>query len=105
MAMGSHMTMVSKNGTNQFHGDGFEYLRNSALDARNFFDTAATSGGRRLPEFQRNNFGGAFGGPIRKDKTFFFGVYEGLRQNLGVTSLVTVPGAGCHVAAGATITN
>jgi hypothetical protein len=105
MAMGSHMAMVSKNGTNQFHGDAFEYLRNSALDARNFFDTAATSGSKRLPEFQRNNFGGAFGGPIRKDKTFFFGVYEGLRQNLGVTSLLTVPAAGCHAQGGATITN
>jgi hypothetical protein len=104
LAMGSHMAMVSKNGTNQFHGDAFEYLRNSALDARNFFDTKATSGTKRLPEFQRNNFGGAFGGPIRKDKTFFFVVYEGLRQNLGVTSLITVPPAGCHGAAGATIT-
>jgi hypothetical protein len=105
MAMGSHMAMVSKNGTNQFHGDAFEYLRNSALDARNFFDSKATSGTKRLPEFQRNNFGGAFGGPIVKNKTFFFGVYEALRQNLGVTPLLTVPGAGCHAAAGATITN
>ena len=104
MAMGSYMSMVSKNGTNQFHGDAFDYLRNSSLDARNFFDTPATSGTHRLPEFQRNNFGGAFGGPIKKDKTFFFGVYEGLRQNLGVTALLTVPQAGCHGAAGATIT-
>jgi hypothetical protein len=104
MSMGSQMTMVSKNGTNQFHGDAFEYLRNSALDARNFFDTAATSGGRRLPEFQKNNFGGAFGGPIKKDKTFFFGVYEGLRQNLGVTAFLTVPPAGCHAPGGTTVT-
>ena len=104
MAMGSYMSMVSKNGTNQWHGDGFEYLRNSSLDARNFFDTPATSGSHRLPEFQRNNFGGSIGGPIKKDKTFFFAVYEGLRQNLGVTALLTVPQAGCHGPAGATIT-
>ena len=104
MAMGSQMTMVSKNGTNQFHGDAFEFLRNSALDARNFFDTPQTSGNRRLPEFQKNNFGGAFGGPIKKDKTFFFGVYEGLRQNLGVTALLTVPPAGCHAPGNTTVT-
>ena len=105
MAMGSQMTMVSKNGTNQFHGDVFEFLRNSALDARNFFDSKATSGTKRLPEFQRNNYGGAFGGPIKKNKTFFFGVYEGLRQNLGVTPSLTVPAAGCHALGGQTITN
>src|SRR5712691_2287 len=96
MMMGSHMILVSKNGTNQWHGDVFEYLRNSALDARNFFDYSASSGGRRLPEFQRNNFGGSLGGPIKKDKTFFYGVYEGLRQNLGVTVLDNVLPAACH---------
>src|SRR5712691_10105468 len=96
MAMGSQMILVSKNGTNQWHGDVFEYLRNSALDARNFFDYSASSGGRRLPEFQRNNFGGSLGGPIKKDKTFFYGVYEGLRQNLGVTVLDNVLPAACH---------
>src|SRR5258708_839722 len=77
MAMGSQMVAVSKGGTNQFHGDAFEYLRNSRLDAKNFFDQG------KIPEFQRNQFGGAFGGPIKKDKTFFYGVYEGLRENLG----------------------
>src|SRR5262249_56481731 len=87
---------VSKNGTNQWHGDVFEYLRNSALDARNFFDYQTTSGGRRLPLFQRNNFGGSFGGPLKKDKTFFYGVYEGLRQNLGVTILDNVLPTACH---------
>jgi Carboxypeptidase regulatory-like domain/TonB dependent receptor len=96
LAMGSQMVMVSKNGTNQWHGDIFEYLRNSALDARNFFDYKQTSGGRRLPLFQRNNFGGSFGGPIKKDKTFFYGVYEGLRQNLGVTILDNVLPSACH---------
>ncbi len=96
MVMGSQTVMVSKNGTNLWHGDVFEYLRNSALDARNFFDYRTTSGGRRLPLFQRNNFGGSFGGPIKKDKTFFYGVYEGLRQNLGVTVLDNVLPAACH---------
>ena len=97
MAMGSQMAMVSKNGTNQFHGDGFEFLRNSALDSRNYFDLPPSRlNGHRLPEFQRNNFGGAFGGPIKKDKTFFYGVYEGLRQKLGVSPLITVPSQNCH---------
>ena len=96
--------MVSKGGTNQFHGDVFEYLRNDALDARNYFDYESVTTGRRLPLYQRNNFGGALGGPIKKDKTFFFAVYEGLRQNLGFTAIDIVPPAGCHAAAGATIT-
>ena len=104
ITMGSQVVMVSKGGTNQFHGDAFEYLRNSALDAKNYFDTPADSGGHRLPEFRRNNFGGAFGGPIRKDRTFFFVNFENLREEKGVTIIDIVPGAGCHGAAGATIT-
>src|SRR5881409_3206884 len=92
MNMGSQMTIVSKGGSNQFHGDVFEYLRNRVLDARNFFDysygdclasNANTPSCKRNPPYQRNNFGGAFGGPIQKDKTFFWGVYEGLRQIKG----------------------
>ncbi len=105
MTMGSQMVMVSKGGTNQFHGDVFEYLRNSVMDARNYFDYESLTSGRRLPPFQRNNFGGALGGPIKKDKTFFFGVYEGLRQNLGFTAIDVVPPAGCHVPAGTTLTS
>jgi hypothetical protein len=88
MTMGSQVVMVSKGGTNQWHGDVFEYLRNSDLDARNFFDYGylANSGtGPRLPPFRRNNFGGSFGGPIKKNKTFFYVVYEGLRQAIGQT--------------------
>ena len=91
IAAGSQSTIVSKSGTNQFHGTAFEYLRNSALDARNYFDFSPLKGGtnpypgHRLPPFQRNNFGGSVGGPIKKDKTFFFLVYEGLRQNWGQT--------------------
>jgi len=90
MNMGSQMTIVSKGGSNQFHGDVFEYLRNRVLDARNFFDdsygqclASGGSGCKRSPQYERNNFGGAFGGPIRKDKTFFWGVYEGVKQVKG----------------------
>jgi hypothetical protein len=86
--MGSQMVIASKSGTNSFHGDAFEFLRNSNLDARNFFDLAPSRLGHRLPEFRRNQFGGAVGGPIKKDKTFFFAVYEGLRAYTGVSSAV-----------------
>ena len=103
---GSQTIMVSKGGTNQFHGDAFEYLRNSVLDAANFFFVpVAANGFQRTPPYKRNNFGGSFGGPIQKDKTFFFATFEGLRERLGVSNLETVPGAGCHGAAGAMITN
>jgi len=71
-------------GTSSLHGDVFEFLRNSALDARNFFDSAK-------PPFHRNQFGASAGGPIRKDGTYIFGDYEGLRQSLGVTQVDTVP--------------
>jgi hypothetical protein len=104
MNMGSQMTIVSKGGTNQFHGDVFEYMRNRVLDARNFFDTSygqclASGAGncKRNPPYQRNNFGGAFGGPIRKDKTFFWGVYEGLRQVKGFPVITKSIPAACVV--------
>jgi hypothetical protein len=74
----------TRRGTNSFHGDVFEFLRNSALDARNFFDSAK-------PPFRRNQFGASAGGPIWKDGTHIFGDYEGLRQSLGVTQVDTVP--------------
>lgn len=98
MSMGSEMVIISKSGTNQYHGDVFEYLRNSALNARNFFD------GAKIPQLEKNNFGASFGGPIRKNKTFIDGVYEGLQENLGFTANDLVPAAGCHGAAGAAIT-
>src|SRR2546428_4745639 len=69
---GAQVVVVSSSGTNQLHGDLFEYLRNSALDARNFFDDTVGA-----PSFKRNQFGGALGGPIKKDKMFLFGNYEG----------------------------
>src|SRR5437867_3370294 len=99
MTMGSQVVMVTKGGTNTLHGSLFEYFRNSALDARNFFDYKTAASNRRLPAFTRNQFGGSVGGPIKKDKTFFFAVYEGLRQRLGVTTVSIVPGAACHVTA------
>ncbi len=76
----------TRSGTGNFHGDAFEYIRNSALDARNFFDTTK-------PPFRRNQFGGSAGGPIWRDRTFIFGDYEGLRQSQGVTQVTTVPSA------------
>ncbi len=112
LTMGSQMAIVTKSGTNAFHGSLFEYLRNSALDARNFFDytTAATPG--RLPPFKRNNFGGSLGGAIKKDKLFFFTTYEALRERFGQTIInPTIPAecrteplpAGCRTDNGATI--
>jgi hypothetical protein len=83
---GTITQIVSKSGTNQFHGSLFEFVRNSAFDARNFFATT-------IPPFRRNEFGGTFGGPIKKDKTFFFLDYAGLRQRLGEPDIVPVPTA------------
>ena len=82
---GGVVNAITRSGTNLFHGDAFEFLRNSALDGRNYFDPT------KIPEFRRNQFGGSIGGPIRKDRTFFFVDYEGLRQNQGVSNLLTVP--------------
>src|SRR5579875_143435 len=82
---GGVISAVTKSGTNRFHGSAYEFLRNDALDARNFFDPAV------IPPFQRNQFGASAGGPIQKDKTFIFGDYEGIRQNLGFTTTDTVP--------------
>jgi hypothetical protein len=83
--------IVTKSGTNAFHGDVYDYLRNSAVDARNYFDPRTGP-----PPFRRNQFGGVLGGPIKKNKTFFFVNYEGLRQVLGSTTLLTVPDANAH---------
>ncbi len=82
---GAQINIVTAGGTNQIHGSVYEFARNSALDARNFFDQGNT------PEFQRNVFGGSLGGPVRKDKTFLFGNYEGYRQNLGLSDVTLVP--------------
>lgn len=82
---GAQVSVVTTSGTNQIHGTLYEFARNSAFDARNFFD----QGG--VPAFERNEFGGALGGPIRKDKTFLFGNYEGFRQRLGLSDVTLVP--------------
>src|SRR4029077_10533214 len=83
---GGQISIVTSAGTNQLHGDMFEYLRNSALDARNFLDQTIGA-----PPFKRNQFGGALGGPIKKDKLFLFGNYEGFRQRLAVSNRAIVP--------------
>ena len=82
---GGVISAVTKSGSNQFHGSAYEFLRNSALDARNFFDPPV------IPPFRRNQYGGSAGGPIQKDKTFIFGDYEGVKQALGTTSIQNVP--------------
>ncbi len=101
MTMGSQMVIVSKGGTNNFHGSLFEYLRNDHLDARNFFDYKTVASQRRLPPFKKNNFGGSVGGPVRKDKDFFHVVYEGVRERLGVTRVLNVIPASAKVDGGA----
>ena len=84
---GAVINATIKSGTNQFHGTAFEFLRNSALDARGFFEPADQP---KAP-FKQNQFGGVFGGPIKKDKTFFFGDYQGTRVRAANTYIVTVP--------------
>jgi hypothetical protein len=82
---GSQISIVTQSGTNKFHGGLFEFVRNSGLDARNFFDSP------QIAPFQRNQFGGSAGGPIQKDRTFIFGNYEGFRSTLGVSDVAFVP--------------
>src|ERR1700730_176279 len=84
---GGVINALTRSGTNEFHGSVYEFLRNSALDAKNFFDPAD----RPIPGFKRNQFGATAGGPIWKDHTFIFGNYEGLRQSLGLSEPAMVP--------------
>ena len=72
-AIGGVVNVVTKSGTNQFHGDAFEFVRNGALNARNFFAPTQDA-------LKSNQFGGSLGGPIKKDKVFFFGTYQGTRS-------------------------
>jgi len=90
---GAVLNAVSRSGTNDFHGSAYEFFRNNKLDARDFFDPAQQPNGERNPPFRRNQFGGSFGGPVKKDKAFFFVNYEGLRQLKGVSSPIFVPDA------------
>ena len=82
---GAQISIVTASGTNTVHGSAYEFARNSYFDARNYFDQA------RIPEFQRNDFGGSLGGPLRHDKLFLFANYEGYRQNLGLSDVTLVP--------------
>jgi hypothetical protein len=83
--LGGQVNAITKSGTNRFGGSAFEYHRNDALDARNYFDVGPK------PAFTRHQFGGTIGGPIRRDRLFFFTGYEGLRETLGRTIVTTVP--------------
>lgn len=86
---GGQISVVTKSGGNRFHGSVFEYLRNDAFDAANFFDNVV---GKKAP-LRLNQFGGSIGGPILKNKTFFFFSYEGYRLRAGINSIEAVPGA------------
>jgi Carboxypeptidase regulatory-like domain len=90
---GGQVIIVTQSGSNQIHGSAYEFLRNNALDAPNYFDQGSA------PPFQRNQFGGSLGGPIQRDKTFLFGNYEGFRQHLHQTSAAFVPDAASRAAA------
>lgn len=82
---GGHINVITKSGTNDFHGNVFEFLRNTDLDARNYFSSSRGA-------FDQNQFGGTFGGPIRKNKVFFFADYQGTRLTEGIdTGLIPVP--------------
>lgn len=83
---GGQVVVVTKSGTNQFHGDAFEFIRNQVTDAKNFFTLPGV-----VPAFRRNQFGGTLGGPIVKDHTFFFVSYEGMRLAQEIAALATVP--------------
>lgn len=82
---GAQVSVVTSSGTNALHGSAYEFLRNSDLDARNFYDQ------QNIAPFERNEFGGALGGPIQKNRTFIFGNYEGFRQRLGISDATLVP--------------
>jgi len=93
---GGQVSVVTKSGSNAFHGSLFEYIRNDALDAANFFDNII---GQKAP-LRLNQFGGSIGGPIVRDKAFFFFSYEGYRLRAGVNSIEAVPGSASRLCAG-----
>jgi carboxypeptidase family protein/TonB-dependent receptor-like protein len=96
-AAGGVISAVTKSGTNALHGTVFEFLRDSKFDEPNFFDPLdPATGKQKNPPFTRNQFGGTAGGPIVQNKLFYFGSYEGLRQNLSLTHLARLPNAAAH---------
>jgi hypothetical protein len=94
---GAQVSIITASGSNQFHGSVYEFFRNSALDARNYFDQA------QIAPFQRNDFGVAVGGPLRHDKLFAFANYEGYRQHLDLSDLTFVPDASARAATVASV--
>jgi len=96
---GGQISVVTKSGGNAFHGSVFEYLRNDALDAANFFDNIIG----QKSKLRLNQFGGSIGGPIKKDKAFFFFSYEGYRLRAGINSIETVPGLAPRICPGGVI--
>ena len=86
---GGVINAVTRSGTNRVHGSAFEFHRNSAFDAKNYFDPKD----KPIPEFNRNQFGGVIGGPLIRDRTFYFAAYEGLIERLGITGITNVPDA------------
>ena len=94
---GAQISIVTSGGTNAVHGTVFEFVRNSYLDARNYFD------GPHIPEFQRNDYGVSLGGPLRRNKAFLFANYEGYRQNLGESLVTLVPDSGSRSKAVASV--
>ncbi len=85
--------VITKSGTNDLHGSVFEFVRNAAFDARNFFDRRSVAQPGRIPPFNRNEFGFTSGGPVRRNRTYWFGQYQGFRQVLGTTQVLPVPTA------------
>ena len=90
---GGVVSAVTRSGTNSFHGSAFEFIRNNAFDSMGYFDQTSHGGSGTIAPYRRNQFGGSLGGPIKKDKTFFFGTYEGLRQGVGTVISPEVPTA------------
>ena len=93
MHPGAQVIIVTQSGSNNWHGSLYEFLRNNALDAPNYFDQGSA------PPFKRNQFGVSFGGPVQKDKTFFFTNYEGFRQSLNQTSVAVIPDNNSYIEA------
>jgi hypothetical protein len=90
---GGVISAVTRSGTNNLHGSAFEFVRNNVFDSLGYFDPVSRGGTGSVAPYRRNQFGGALGGPIKKDKTFFFGTYEGLRQSVGAIISPQVPTA------------
>ena len=88
---GAAVNIASKSGTNQFHGGAYEFLRNNDFDSRGYFDVNSNGKPSSPPPYRRNQFGGSLGGPVKKDKLFFFANYEGLFSSLGQTGIAYVP--------------